>query len=311
MTIVALLAGFFLFIMAATAVLGYVFVLRPARAGQPSEGQETTPISVSGDSSPAGTYLLQRALQLMGEAVPASQAAANPIRRQLISAGYRGPAAPAIFYGIKTAGMSLVGFLLFWLAYDSTGQMFSASLAALCGAGFAYRLPDTVLSILTRARGARLRRALPSALDLLVLCLEAGYSLDAAILDAGRELRHAHPDLSDELALMHLELRAGRSRAEALRLLADRTRELEIKKLVSTLIDSDRFGTSLAQDLRTHAKYLRTRMRQKAQESARKVAVKLVFPVFFLIFPSVLLVTLGPAVLQMQEQFRIILGAGR
>ena len=308
MTVVALLAGFFLFIMAATAVLGYVFVLRPARAGESGGSGEIATTTVSGEPSPAGTYLLQRALQLMGEAVPASQAAANPIRRQLISAGYRGPAAVAIFYGIKTAGMSLIGFLLFWLAYSSNGQMFSASVAALCGAGFAYRLPDTVLGTLTRTRGARLRRALPSALDLLVLCLEAGYSLDAAILDAGRELRHAHPDLSDELALMHLELRAGRSRVEALRLLAERTREPEIKKLVSTLVDSDRFGTSLAQDLRTHAKYLRTRMRQRAQESARKVAVKLVFPVFFLIFPSVLLVTLGPAVLQMQEQFRIIMG---
>jgi tight adherence protein C len=308
MIVVALLAGFFLFIMAATAVLGYVFVLRPARVGEAGGSGDTVTTNISGESPPAGTYLLQRALQLMGEAVPASQAAANPIRRQLISAGYRGPAAVAIFYGIKTAGMSLVGFLLFCLAYNSTGQIFSASVAALCGAGFAYRLPDTILGILTRARGSRLRRALPSALDLLVLCLEAGYSLDAAILDAGRELRHAHPDLSDELALMHLELRAGRSRVDALRLLAERTREPEIKKLVSTLVDSDRFGTSLSQDLRTHAKYLRTRMRQNAQESARKVAVKLVFPVFFLVFPSVLLVTLGPAVLQMQEQFRIILG---
>jgi tight adherence protein C len=132
--------------------------------------------------------------------------------------------------------------------------------------------------------------------------------LNVAILDASSELRQAYPDLSAELAQVHLELRAGKSRSEALYHLGERNSEPELRKLANVLIDSDRFGTSLGPALRAHAKYLRTRMRQQAQEAARRVAVKLVFPVFFLIFPSVLLVTLGPAVLNMMAQLRSFIG---
>ena len=122
-------------------------------------------------------------------------------------------------------------------------------------------------------------------------------------MDTSLELRQSHPDLSEELAQVNLELRAGKSRADALHQLGARSRDPELKKLAGLLIDSDRFGTTLGPALRIHAKYLRTRMRQQAQEAARKVSVKLIFPVFFLIFPSVLLVTLGPAVLHMTKQF--------
>src|SRR5262249_48731666 len=133
--------------------------------------------------------------------------------------------------------------------------------------------------------------------------VEAGQALNQAIVVTSRELKQAHPDLSDELSQVNLELRAGKSRGEALQQLGIRNGDLELKRLSSLLIDSDRFGTSLGPALRTHPKYLRTRMRQRAQESARKVGAKLIFPVFFLIFPSVLLVTLGPAVLYMMKHF--------
>jgi tight adherence protein C len=154
-----------------------------------------------------------------------------------------------------------------------------------------------------KSRRKRIRRAIPAALDLLVLSIESGQSLNQAVVDTSSELRRAHPDMSAELWQVNLELRAGQSRGEALRHLGARNGDAELKKLSALLVDSDRFGTSLAPALRTHAKYLRTRMRQQAQEAARKVTVKLIFPVFFLIFPSVLLVTLGPAVLHMMKSF--------
>lgn len=302
MNALIVLAAFFGFIMLVTVSLGYFLVLRQGSSAPHSEPVRVTlPVEEEVEETSA-QFLLARALQLMGEAVPASQAETNPKRKLLISAGYRRPAAPAIFYGIKAAAMLTLGGAAGWFAYISQEQLLSAMVAAACLGTFGYRAPDRVLHGMQVARSRRLRSALPAALDMLVLSIEAGQPLDAAILDAGHELRYVHPDLSDELALMHFELRAGRTRAEALRLLAERSAESEVLKLVNTLIDSDRFGTSLAQDLRTHAKYLRTRMRQQAQEAARKLTVKLVFPVFFLIFPSVLLVTLGPAVLQMQEQ---------
>jgi tight adherence protein C len=184
------------------------------------------------------------------------------------------------------------------------GADFSAVLiGSMCGAGFGFLLPEFILKRMIRARAERIRRGIPAALDLLILSLEAGQSLNQSIVDTSLELREAHPDLSAELAQVNLELRAGKSRADALHQLGARNGDPELKRLASLVIDSDRFGTSLGPALRTHAKYLRTRMRQQAQEKARKVSVKLIFPVFFLIFPSVLLVTLGPAVLHMMKSF--------
>jgi tight adherence protein C len=179
---------------------------------------------------------------------------------------------------------------------------------AVCALGFGYILPDRILASLTRARARRLRHGLPAALDLLVLGIEAGQPLDHAIAESARELRHAHPDLSAELAFMQIEMQLGASRTVALRNMADRNSEPELRKLASLIIESDRFGSSPAPALHSHAKYLRTRMRQQANESARKLGVKLVFPVFFLIMPSLLLVTLGPAVIQMMTQLGSLVG---
>jgi tight adherence protein C len=180
-------------------------------------------------------------------------------------------------------------------------------LPAICGLGFGFLLPDRVLDRLAASRVQRLRRGLPAALDLMVLAIEAGQGLDAAILDTSRGLRATHPDLAAEFTQLQLELRANTTRAEALRNFAERSRDLEMKKFATLLIDTDRFGTSLGPALKTHARYLRIRFRQVAQEKARKVGVKLIFPVFFLIFPSVILVTLGPAVILIFTQMQHML----
>ena len=159
-----------------------------------------------------------------------------------------------------------------------------------------------------RARARRLRSGLPAAMDLLVLEIEAGQPLDHAIAEAGRELRHAHPDLAAELAFVQIEMQLGVGRAQALHNMAERNSDSELRKLVALIVEGDRFGSSPAPALQSHAKYLRIKMRQQANEAARKLSVKLVFPVFFLIMPSLLLVTLGPAVIQMVTQLGTLVG---
>ncbi len=191
------------------------------------------------------------------------------------------------------------------LLYD--GDPAATLLPMGCGLGLGFLIPDRILASRIRARGQRLRHGILSALDLVVLALEAGQSLDPAIADASRGLKRTHPELSAELAQLYLELRTGNSRADSFRSFGARNKEPELRKLANLLIDGDRFGTSLGPALRSHARYLRARFRQQAQEQARKVGVKLIFPVFFLIFPSVLLVTLGPACIMMYQQLKMML----
>jgi tight adherence protein C len=198
--------------------------------------------------------------------------------------------------------MTVLGLAMGWVAYGSRSSWSAALVAALAGAGFGYTFASRVLGARIKARRRRVYEGLPDALDLMVLCVEAGQSLDQAIIDSSHEMKTTYPDLSSELALVHLELRAGKSRTEALRDLAERNGEPELRKLAKVLVQSDRFGTSMGPALRTHARYLRLRRRQQAEQAARKLSVKLIFPIFFLIFPSILLVTVGPAVLQLFTQ---------
>jgi tight adherence protein C len=209
----------------------------------------------------------------------------------------------AILSGVKYATAVIFALGLGAVAAMNSVEITSGLLGVLCAGAFGFLLPDVILKRMVRARRARIRRGVPVALDLLTLSMEAGQAMNQALVETSLELRAAHADLSDELAQVNLELRAGKSRTDALTQLGARSGEPELKRVSSLLMDSDRFGTSLGPALRTHAKYLRTRMRQQAQESARKVAAKLIFPIFFLIFPSVLLVTLGPAVLHLSKNF--------
>jgi len=288
-------AGFFMFVMAAIVVAGSAYQKRPAREPDTS--------ALAEPEQPGARGFLAQAFRSVGETLPASKASSNPVRTLLMAAGYRYPTATPIFYGIRSAAALLLSSAVVILAALTSADGFSTLIAVGCAGGFGFMLPEFVLKRMIAGRRKRIRRAIPAALDLLVLSIESGQSLNQAVVDTSAELKYVHPDLSSELQQVHLELRAGRSRGEALRELGARNGDPELKKLSSLLVDSDRFGTSLGPALRTHAKYLRTRMRQQAQESARKVTVKLIFPVFFLIFPSVLLVTLGPAVLHMMKSF--------
>ena len=169
---------------------------------------------------------------------------------------------------------------------------------ALAGVGFGYIVPGMVLARLAKRRAHRIRLSLADALDLLVVSVEAGLGLDQALTRVGAELAFAYPDLSDELRLVNLELRAGKPRSEALRNLADRTGVDDLNSLVTMLIQTDKFGTSVAQSLRVYSETLRTKRRQRAEEAAAKTGVKMVFPLVFCIFPAIWVVTIGPAAIK-------------
>ena len=296
-----LAVAFFLFVMGAVIAGGYVFVVRGAATESSAAG------AIAETALPVRTQSLWvRMFTVIGEWIPGAKQTENPIRRQLIAAGYMQPSALAAFYGLKCA--AALGCAAALAAATAWAGSDGALVPVLGGAGFGYLLPARFLKRAVVQRRHRLRRALPTALDLCSLSLEAGQALDQSILDTSRGLRRSYPDLSAELHILHLETRASNNRTEALRNLGRRTGEPEIRKLAALLTDAERFGTSIAPSLRTHARYLRIRLRQNAQESARKVGVKLVFPVFFLIFPSVILMTLGPAVMMVTGQLRSMLG---
>jgi tight adherence protein C len=155
-----------------------------------------------------------------------------------------------------------------------------------------------VLARMAKRRSHRIRLSLADALDLLVVSVEAGLGLDQALTRVGHELAFAYPDLSDELKLVNLELRAGKPRPEALRNLADRTGVDDLSALVTMLIQTDKFGTSVAHSLRVYSETLRTKRRQRAEEAAAKTGVKMVFPLVFCIFPAIWVVTIGPAAIK-------------
>lgn len=294
---------FFLFVMATTGIVLLLF--RWTAEPRLQDGTLDLPESRGRKGLSAG---LEKSMFVIGELAPRSRSARDPLRTQLLAAGFRTPHAPAVLYGTKVATSLLLALVLGWVGLLDKESLTLSLILALCGAGFGFLLPDRVLEARIRRRCLELERALPNALDLLVLSVEAGQSLDNALIETSRELRAVYPDLSGEFAQVQVETRAGRSRSEVLYALGQRTNSAEIKKLATVLVDSDRFGTSLGPALRTHARYLRTRRRLEAQEAARKLSAKLIFPVFFLIMPSIFVITLGPAVLTFYEAMSTSLG---
>ncbi|HXE81057.1 MAG TPA: type II secretion system F family protein [Vicinamibacterales bacterium] len=232
-------------------------------------------------------------LKKLGARAPQSPGEMGKLRLRLVQAGYRGPEALPIFLGLRMA-IAIGTFMLL-----ATPLLIRPNLmVGVGGALLGYVLPGIVLARMARARQHRLQLALPDALDLLVVSVEAGLGLDQALLRVGEELVHAHPDLADELKLVNLELRAGKARADALRNLGDRTGLDDIHSLVTVLVQTDKFGTSVAQSLRVHSDVLRTKRRQRAEEAAAKTGVKMVFPLVFCIFPAIWVVTIGPAAIK-------------
>jgi tight adherence protein C len=232
-------------------------------------------------------------LKRLGEKAPRSPKEMGNLRLRLVQAGYRREEALTIFFGIRIA-CALGLFAIFATSIVTRPNI----IVALGGLGLGYILPGMVLARIAKRRAHRIRLSLADMLDLLVVSVEAGLGLDQALQRVGAELEFAYPELSDELRLINLELRAGKPRSEALRNLADRTGVDDLSALVTMLIQTDKFGTSVAQSLRVYSETLRTKRRQRAEEAAAKTGVKMVFPLVLCIFPSIWVVTIGPAAIR-------------
>ena len=221
-------------------------------------------------------------------------------RRMLVTAGYRSAKAPIFFLGARLLLAIALVIPLAMIPHKLLGfpTVNNLILLYLVGAACGYYAPVIWLRRKTAARKDAIQRAIPDALDLMVVCVEAGLGLDQAIGRVGDEVTRAHPELSDELHLLGLELRTGVSRQEALRNLAQRTDLDDVRGLVALLVQTDRFGTSIGQALRVHADSMRTTRRLKAEEMAAKLPVKLLIPLIFFIFPSIFIVVIGPAAIK-------------
>lgn len=298
------------FVAVAAGVLGVGMVIgRDAEVRERLRGIGAGPGTVLDQPPEAGAWqekVLKVAKPVAKLATPTDEEDVSRLRARFLHAGIRQPSAPVLFYAAKALlalGLPML-FIFFTRAANLTLDTPKTVAMLLLLAAIGYYLPSAVLAWLTRRRQRELFEAFPDALDLMIVCVEAGLGLDMAINKTAEEMKIRSPELAEELELMALELRVGSSRERALRNLAARTGLDEVSTFATMLIQADRFGTSLAESLRVHADMLRTRRQLRAEEAAAKIPLKLLFPLIFFIFPSLLLVLLGPAMIQI---YRILL----
>ena len=282
----------FLVGMLGVTMLGFMFRSTKAVVIDQRLREVTASPQRSGETRASGRPAVQW-LKRFGEKVPRSPKELGTLRRRLVQAGFRRRENLSIFRAIR------VGFALLTFGVFASPVLVRPNLLFSLGAlGMGYVLPGMVLARLAKRRQHRIRLALPDALDLLVVSVEAGLGLDQALARVGQELRTAYPDLSNDLRLVNLELLAGTARSEALRNLANRAGVDDLSALVAMLVQTDKFGTSVANSLRIFSDTLRIKRRQRAEEAAAKTGVKMVFPLVLCIFPAIWIVTIGPAAIQ-------------
>jgi tight adherence protein C len=291
----AFLFSFVIFLMFAAGLTfaGVKMYVKPKEALERVAG---TGMSVH-DATPVHPSLLFRELvKRLGNIVPASPKDVTVMQRRLIRAGYRNPNALKVLYGAKAIFAVLLPVLVGVAVYNSSAQQSNKIMAILVSVAAGFFGPNEYVRMAAKRRQKHIQRGLANSLDLMVVCVESGLGLDQAIMQVAKELEQAHPEISEELAIVNLELKAGKRR------LADRTAVEDLKKLVAVLIQADRFGTGVAQSLRAHSDYMRVQARQIAEEKAAKLGVKLVFPIFFCILPSLFVVTVGPVVMKIMRE---------
>jgi tight adherence protein C len=227
--------------------------------------------------------------------IPSSSGGVPEADPRLVMAGFRQPEAVSVLRAAKVITIAALASLVYFTGFYKNNPFILFLVAGAAG----FILPDMWVSRKIKARQQILRLSLPDALDLLVICMEAGLGLDQALLYVGEELRLAHPELCEEFDLVNAEMHVGKTRIDALRALSARTGVEDVQALVATLVQTDRFGTSVAQSLRIHSDDLRIKRRQRAEEMAAKTTVKMVVPLVLFIFPALFVVILGPAVIQM------------
>lgn len=298
-----------IFVVVATIAFGLIRLFLPRRTkDRLNQISGTATIQEKGGESTWEHAILRAAMPLAKLALPDEGWENSALRMRFMHGGYRAKNAPMIYFAAKSV-LTLV-FPAVFLLYAGVGRLqlstYTAVAVVLALSALGYYLPNFVLAHKIKARQLELFESFPDAIDLMTVCIEAGLGLDAAMVRVGEEMRLRSQTLANELHLVSLELRAGRTREQALRNLALRTGVEEIEALVSMLVQADRFGTSVAASLRVHSDTLRTARRLKAEEAAAKIALKLLFPLIFFIFPSLLLVLMGPAFIQI---YRVMLPA--
>jgi tight adherence protein C len=240
-------------------------------------------------------------LEIVGRAIAQHSGSAAVVAELLVHAGYRSARAPYLFWGIRVVLVAAFAGLVLLTAPILGATFIVTLLAASYAAAVAYILPTIIVRSRARARQKEITLALPDAIDLLVVCVEAGLGINQALLRVAQEIHHVSRILSQELHLTNLEIRAGRPRNEALRNMTDRTGVEDVRGLMSTLVQAERFGTPVGPALRVHAEVLRDKRKQRAREAAAKTTIKLVFPLVFCIFPAMFVVLIGPAIIQILE----------
>ena len=250
--------------------------------------------------------LAERIAQPINRLVPPSAADAKKLQKKLMQAGYRSVHATSMYRVLQLLSMAVCpgAIVLLWIYLAR--PMTEATIAVLFAFAAGFLLPKFILNRLVASRQLRITWGLADALDLMVITMEAGLGLNAAMLKVCEELKDVHPDISKEFELANLEIRVGRERSEALRNLADRTGVEDLNSLVGMLIQADRFGTSIARAVRVYSDSLRTKRRQRAEQAAQKAAFKLLLPLGALLFPTMFIIILGPALLNIGD----MLGTG-
>jgi tight adherence protein C len=290
------------FLSTALVVMGLFYAFAPAEASIRSRLEQLT---TTANRRPKGRFSelqQERARNLLakiGKLLPAAaETRANRAQVMMLRAGYRSADAFLAIRGMKVIlPVALVVFVLLSGIYQ-----YNPAIIFLLAIVLGFMLPEIWLLWRIQVRQRLLRLALPDALDLLVICVEVGLGLDQSLIRVSQELKIVHPELSDELQMVNFEMRVGKTRLEALRELARRTGLEDLKALVAMLIQTERFGTSIGQSLRIYSDELRTRRRQSAEEMSAKTTVKMVPALVAFIFPALLVVILGPALISLMRQ---------
>lgn len=284
--------------------LGVYFLVRPPsvaaeRLKQLDKDAQQKPA----DDSETMAKLAERLAKPIHKLAPPSPSDARKLQKRLMHAGFRSTQAPVLYRAaqfvslLSVPGIVAVGLVLLGRPLsDSTLWLFLA-------VGVGYIVPSSVLDNLVKRRQGRIRYGLSDALDLLVVSIEAGLGLNAALIRVSEEFKEAYPDISEEFELVNLEIRVGRPREEALRNLAERSGVEDLRALCAMLIQADRFGTSIARAIRVFSDSLRTKRRQRAEQAAQKAAVKLLMPLALFLFPTLFIAILGPAFIQLMDNF--------
>lgn len=300
------------FVCITSVVIGlYWLVSRPQsaaterlrRMNEQGTAAQVAPISITQQESSASDFA-ERLATPLNRLVPASATEAKKLQKQLMQAGFRGQNAPIIYRALQLASMVCYPAFVALICAVTARPIGSAAVYIMVAFVKGFFMPRFILRRMIRSRQQRLRWGLADALDLMVVSIEAGLGLNAAMMRISEELKDVHPDICEEFEMANLEIRVGREREEALRNLAERTGVDDLRSLVAMLIQADRFGTSIARAVRVYSDSLRTKRRQRAEQAAQKAAVKLLFPLACFLFPTLFIAILGPAALQLMDTLK-------